>query len=68
MRAKAVVPAADSAVFGRLAVPAICRDLTTARLLTTADLVAISLVGVASAGASLTSRRLRVTLGELEAA
>ncbi|HEV2846335.1 MAG TPA: AarF/UbiB family protein, partial [Thermoanaerobaculia bacterium] len=42
--------AGDAAVFSRLAVPAVFRDLTTARLLTVADLGGVSLGQVAPAG------------------
>ena len=43
-------------------------DLHLGQVLRTLDLFAIAMVAVASAGASLTARRLSATPGELEAA
>jgi inner membrane transporter RhtA len=50
------------------AVAAVVGFALLGQLLTPTDLVGISLVGVASAGASITARRLEVAPGELESA
>jgi inner membrane transporter RhtA len=64
------IPSATYGVLMSLepAVAAIVGFVLLGQLLTSVDVVAIALVGVASAGASVTSRRLEVTPGELEAA
>jgi inner membrane transporter RhtA len=64
------IPSATYGVLMSLepAVAAIVGFLLLAQVLDTPELAAIALVAIASAGASLTARRLEVTEGELEAA
>jgi inner membrane transporter RhtA len=64
------IPSATYGVLMSLepAVAAIVGFLLLAQVLDAAELAAIALVAIASAGASLTARRLEVTEGELEAA